>query len=57
MKKVSDFLIDQKIPRNLKNEVYVLECKNEIVWVVGFRIDDRFKVDENTDKVYQLELI
>ena len=57
MKKVSDFLIDQKIPRNLKKGIYVLECKNEIVWVVGFRIDDRFKVDENTDKVYQLELI
>ena len=57
MKKVSNFLIDQKIPRNLKKEIYVLECKNVIVWVVGFRIDDRFKVDENTDKVYQLELI
>lgn len=41
-KKISDYLIDKKIPRNLKEKVYVLESAGKIVWLVGFRIDDRF---------------
>jgi len=57
VKKVSDFLIDNKVPRNEKSSVYVLESKEEIVWVVGYRISDRFKVDTNAKRVYLLELI
>ena len=43
-KKISDFLIDLKVPLILKNEVQVLCSQSEIVWVVGYRIDDRFKL-------------
>ncbi len=47
-KKISDFLIDQKVPMSEKAHVSVVEAAGEIVWVVGFRIDDRFKVTEKT---------
>jgi tRNA(Ile)-lysidine synthase len=47
-KKVSDFLIDEKVPVNLKSRVTVLESKGEIVWVVGYRIDDRYKLTATT---------
>ncbi|MBP6387052.1 MAG: tRNA lysidine(34) synthetase TilS [Pseudarcicella sp.] len=50
-KLLSDFLTDLKTPLNLKKEVYVLTSNGSIVWVVGLRIDDRFKV---TDKSKQL---
>jgi len=49
-KKISDFLIDNKVPRNLKEKVYVLESGGKIAWLVGFRPDERFKVKEKTKK-------
>ena len=53
-KKLSDFMIDEKIPVNLKKRIPVLLSKNEIVWVVGHRIDNRFKINPKTKKVFQL---
>jgi tRNA(Ile)-lysidine synthase len=55
-KKISDFLIDQKVPLLLKQKVYVLESAGQIAWVIGYRIDDRFKVKEITKQVYELQL-
>lgn len=51
-KKLSDFLIDQKVPLNLKDNVQVLVSGDgKIAWVIGFRPDDRFKVTEETERV------
>jgi tRNA(Ile)-lysidine synthase len=52
-KKVSDFLIDEKVPVNLKQKVLVLISRNEIVWVVGYRISEHFKITPQTKEVYQ----
>lgn len=51
-KKLSDFMIDSKIPLNLKKEQQVILSENNIVWVVGKRIDDRFKVTDKTKRIY-----
>ena len=53
-KKVSDFLIDEKIPSTVKNEQLVLTNSGRIVWVVGLRIDDRFKINSKTKKAIKL---
>ncbi|MGE5846721.1 MAG: tRNA lysidine(34) synthetase TilS [Ignavibacteria bacterium] len=53
-KKVSDFLNEQKIPSFLKRNQLVLTNKNRIVWVLGLRLDDRFKILKKTKKVLQL---
>ena len=55
-KKVSDFMIDSKIPLTLKKEVLVLESQGEIVWLIGHRIDDRFKVTTSTTQMLKIEL-
>lgn len=47
-RKLSDFLIDKKISMAEKNYVTVLESAGQIVWVVGYRIDDRFKLTVST---------
>ena len=55
-KKVSDFLIDQKVPLHRKQEVYVLESDGQIVWVVGYRTDNRYRVGEECSKVLRVTL-
>lgn len=50
-KKLSDFLIDRKIPLADKNGISVLESEGEIIWVVGYRIDDRCKITPGTKSV------
>lgn len=55
-KKVSDFLIDSKVSRAEKDFVTVLESKGEIVWVVGHRIDNRFKLEDNSQLVLRLSV-
>jgi len=55
-KHLSDFLIDQKVPLNLKDDVRVLtSADGKICWVVGFRVDDRFKVTDETERVLAVQ--
>jgi tRNA(Ile)-lysidine synthase len=53
-KKLSDFMIDKKIPLNLKKRIMVLLSKDSIAWVAGHRIDDRFKIDSKTRKILKI---
>ncbi|HEY8400043.1 MAG TPA: tRNA lysidine(34) synthetase TilS [Cytophagaceae bacterium] len=54
-KKLSDFLIDKKIPVSLKERVFVLTSGENIVWIVGERIDDRYKITRETRNIYIVE--
>lgn len=57
-KKVSDFLIGEKIPKNEKKQIPILENGDgRIIWICGLRSDDRFKVKSNTKKIIILEYI
>ncbi len=51
--KVSDFLTNQKIALIDKEKVLVLVSGNEIVWIVGHRVSDKFKVDKTTFEAYK----
>jgi tRNA(Ile)-lysidine synthase len=56
-KKVSDFFIDQKIPLHQKSEIPLLVNGNdEIIWIGGYRPDERYKVSKKTKKVVIFEL-
>jgi tRNA(Ile)-lysidine synthase len=56
-KKIADFLNDQKVPRNLKPDVWVLCSGEEIVWVMGFRMAHAFRVTEKTQRFAHLRLV
>jgi len=54
-KKLSDFLIDQKVSRVEKEKIWLLcDAKKNIVWVIGYRLDNRFKITENTTEIIQI---
>lgn len=53
-KKVSDFLNEQKLASYKKKDQMVLINNNRIVWIVGLRLDNRFKITPRTKKVYEL---
>lgn len=53
-KKLSDFMVDTKVPLNLKDRVFVLTSGDDIVWVVGHRIDHRYRITNNTRQVYEV---
>ncbi|MFP4092958.1 MAG: tRNA lysidine(34) synthetase TilS [Cyclobacteriaceae bacterium] len=53
-KKLSDFMIDTKIPLNLKDKIFVLTSGEDIIWVMGHRIDHRFRVTEETRQVFEI---
>jgi tRNA(Ile)-lysidine synthase len=55
-KKLSDFLIDLKLSRADKDYVTVLESAGEIIWVVGYRIDNRFKITSKTNAALRVTL-
>jgi tRNA(Ile)-lysidine synthase len=57
-KLLSDFFVDQKFTEAQKTNVFLLvSAENEILWVVGHRIDDRFKVNNETQMVFACRLI
>lgn len=57
MKKLSDFFIDQKLSIPEKENVWILANGEEIVWIVGIRLDDRYKVTAATKNLFEAKLV
>ena len=57
-KLLSDFFVDQKMTTRQKEECQVLTtARDEVVWVVGRRIDDRFKVTDKTKTILKVQIV
>jgi tRNA(Ile)-lysidine synthase len=52
-KKLSKFFKDEKIPLIEKEKIWLLLSDKKIVWVIGHRMDDRFKVTEQTEEIFK----
>ena len=56
-KKLKDFFIDEKIPKEERDKIPLVLDGEEIIWVVGLRISENYKVSSNTKNVLVLEYI
>ena len=57
IQKLKKFFIDHKIPRFERPKIPLLISGEKIVWIVGYRIDERVKVTEKTQRVLRVEFL
>ena len=53
-KKLKDYFIDQKVPREKRDEILLLADGSHIVWIVGYRISEYFKVSDETKNIIKI---
>ena len=54
MKKLSDFFVDEKVPVPEKERTWIMASGKNIVWIMGHRIDHRFRITPSTSRVLRL---
>ena len=54
LKKISDFFIDNKLSLIDKENTWLLESNNKVIWIIGYRIDERFKIIEQTKNILKI---
>ncbi len=55
-KSLKDYMISEKIPRQLRDRIPVVALGNHVLWLVGWRISEAFKVSGDTRRVLQVRL-
>ncbi len=50
-KKLKDFFIDSKVPLKDRDTIPIVTMLGQPIWIVGYRIDDRFRVSDTTEKL------
>lgn len=55
-KKLKDFFIDQKIDRNLRDQIPIILSVDKIIWLAGFRQSEEFKVDKEDKNIIKIEV-
>ena len=55
-KKLKDIFMDLKVPKSIRDDIPIICVGEEIAWIVGYRISDKFKVDKTTNKILKIKL-
>jgi len=53
-KTVKSYMIDAKIPASLRGRIPLLADGNHVMWIVGYRISEAYKVTKDTKHIYQV---
>jgi len=55
-KKVSDFFIDRKVPLHEKENIWLLCSGKKIIWIMGHRLDNRFKITPHSKRILKIKI-
>lgn len=55
-KTLKAFMIDEKIPREQRDRILLLAEGSHILWIVGYRISEYYKVTDDTEHILQVRL-
>ncbi len=53
-KKLKDYMINEKIPAAVRDEVPIFAIGKDVVWVVGYRMSEAYKITENTKRILRI---
>ncbi|TCW42503.1 tRNA(Ile)-lysidine synthase [Thermohydrogenium kirishiense] len=56
-KTLKEYFIDEKVPKEMRDKIPLLAIDNCIVWIVGYRMSDKYKVRDGTKKVLSIQYI
>ena len=56
-KSLKSYFVDQKIPREERDRLPILAEEDHVLWVMGYRISEYYKVTENTKRILKVQLI
>ena len=55
-KSLKEYMVTEKIPRSLRDKIPVLAEGNHVIWLIGYRISEYYKINRNTKRVLQVQL-
>ena len=53
-KTIARYMIDEKIPKEKREQILLLAEGSHVLWVVGFRISEYYKIEEHTENILQV---
>ncbi|MCF0143444.1 MAG: tRNA lysidine(34) synthetase TilS, partial [Parasporobacterium sp.] len=56
-KSIKKFFVDEKVPRELRDKIPVLKDDSGVLWIVGYRIGEQYKITDSTTKALTAEII
>ena len=55
-KKIKDFFIDERVPREKRDTIPIIADQEDIIWIAGYRMSECYKVDTKTKNILILEI-
>jgi len=55
-KSLNQYLIDEKVPKSKRDDLWVLAEESHVLWVLGHRISTKYKISANTKRILQVQL-
>ena len=54
-KKLKEYLVEEKVPLSIRNQLPLVARGHEIIWVVGYRISENYKITEETKEIIEIQ--